>query len=203
MEIQRIEHRFNSSAHRKNRSILYRPIVNPDVQMIKEYYTPGFFIYILECIIGLCISYTLYKCFPEHQFYWSMVSTVLVIAPDGKGSNQLAFDRMKANILGSSIGLLLFLIHQPNLFLISIAVILTIVIGTFLKLNTALRSALSAVVIVMIHEEEQHSTWHIAMERMGCVIIGCILGLLITLAFNSLNNFKKKAMKTRNKTKPM
>lgn len=160
--------------------------------MIKQNYNPQLFIYILECMIGLCITYTLYKCFPRHQFYWSMISAVLVIAPDGKSSNQLAFDRMKANILGSSIGLLLFLIHQPNLFLICIAVLLTIITGTFLKLHTALRSALAAVIIVMIHEEGQHSTWHIAIERMGCVIIGCIIGLLITFAFNYFDNFKKQ-----------
>src|ERR1700692_1551393 len=114
--------------------------------MFKQYYNSRLFIYILECIIGLCVSYTLYKCFPEHQFYWSMISTVLVIAPDGKGSNQLAFDRMKANILGSTVGLLLFLIHIPNLFLICIGVMLTIALGTILKLNAALRSALSALV---------------------------------------------------------
>src|ERR1700738_55267 len=123
--------------------------------MIKQHYNSRLFIYILECIIGFCGSYSLYKLFPLRQFYWSMISTVLVIAPDGKGSEQLAFDRMKANVLGSSIGLLLFLIHQPNLFLISIAVMLTIAIGTYLKLNTALRSALAAVVIVMVHEEGQ------------------------------------------------
>jgi len=168
-------------------------VVLTAIRMIKQYYNPRLFIYILQCIIGVCISYTLYKCFPQHQFYWSMISTILVIAPDGKGSNQLAIDRMKANILGSSIGLLLFLIHQPNLFLISIAVMLTIITGTFLKLNAALRPALSAVVIVMIHEEAQNSTWHIAIERMGCVIIGCIIGLLITVAFNSLSNLKKQS----------
>jgi uncharacterized membrane protein YgaE (UPF0421/DUF939 family) len=163
--------------------------------MIKEYYNPRVYIYILECIIGLCICYTLYKHFPQHQFYWSMISAVLVIAPDGKDSDRLAIDRMKANILGSLIGLLLFLIHQPNLFLICIAVILTIVIGTFLKLNNALRSALSALIIVMIHEEEKSSTWHIAIERMGCVIFGCIIGLLITLISNSLDNSKKQKNK--------
>jgi uncharacterized membrane protein YgaE (UPF0421/DUF939 family) len=169
------------------------------VLMIKQFYNLRLFIYILECIIGLCVSYTLYKCFPQHQFYWSMISTVLVIAPDGMASNRLAFDRMKANILGSSIGLLLFLIHQPNLFLISIAVMLTILIGTLLRLKTALRTALAAVVIVMIHEEAKSSTWHIAIERMLCVIIGCIIGLLITIAFNSLSNFKNKVIKTKNK----
>jgi uncharacterized membrane protein YgaE (UPF0421/DUF939 family) len=164
--------------------------------MIKQYYNSQLFIYILQCTIGLCVSYTLYKCFPQHQFYWSMISTVLVIAPDGKNSNQLAIDRMKANILGSAIGLLLFLIHQPNLFLICIAVIFTIISGTFLKLNTALRSALAAVVIVMIHEEGQNSTWHIALERMVCVMIGCVIGLLITLAFNSFGIAKKQINKS-------
>jgi len=124
-----------------------------------------------------------------------MISVVLVIAPDSKDANRLTFDRIKANILGSSIGLLLFLIHRPNLFLISIAVILTIITGTFLKLHTALRPALAAVIIVMIHEEGKSSTWHIALERMGCVIIGCIIGLLITLAFNCLSITKKQSNK--------
>jgi uncharacterized membrane protein YgaE (UPF0421/DUF939 family) len=167
------------------------------VPIFKQYYNARLFIYMFECIIGLCISYTLYKCFPQHQFYWCMISTVLVIAPDSKGSNQLAFDRMKANILGSSIGLLLFLIHQPNLFLISIAVMLTILVGTLLKLNTALRSALAAVVIVMIHEEGKNSTWHIAIERMACTIIGCLIGLLITLVFNSFSKLKKQVDKDK------
>jgi uncharacterized membrane protein YgaE (UPF0421/DUF939 family) len=113
-----------------------------------------------------------------------MVSLVLVIAPDGTDSNRLAFDRMKANVLGSSVGLLLFLIHRPNLFLICIGVVLTIIIGTFLKLNLALRSSLSALVIVMVHEQQQNSTWNIALERMGCVMLGCMIGLLITIGFN-------------------
>jgi len=159
--------------------------------MIKELNNRQVSIYIVECIIGLCICYSLYKYFPEHQFYWSLISVVLVIAPDGKDSNRLAFDRMKANILGSSIGLLLFLIHWPNLFLICIGVILTIVIGTFLKLHTAMRSSLAALVIVMVHEEQQNSTWHIALERVGCVMVGCIIGLLITLTFNFFGSIIK------------
>jgi uncharacterized membrane protein YgaE (UPF0421/DUF939 family) len=163
--------------------------------VIKDFYKPHIAVYILECILGLCICYTLYKCFPQHQFYWSMISVVLVIAPDGKDSNRLAFDRIKANILGSSVGLSLFLIRIPNLFLICIGVALTIVIGIVLKLNTALRPALAALIIVMIHEEGQNSTWHIASERMGCVIIGCIIGLLITIAFNAFHIPKNQSNK--------
>ena len=159
--------------------------------MMREFYPCQVFIYIIECITGLCICYMLYKIFPQHEFYWSMISVVLVIAPDGRNSIRLAFDRMKANILGSSIGLLLFLIHAPNLFLICIGVILTIIIGTFLNLNTAMRSSLSALVIVMVHEAEQNSSWHIALERVGCVIVGCIVGLLVTITCNFLSTVTK------------
>jgi uncharacterized membrane protein YgaE (UPF0421/DUF939 family) len=161
--------------------------------VIKEFYTPRIAVYILECVLGLCICYTLYKCFPQHQFYWSMISVVLVIAPDGKDSDRLAFDRIKANILGSSVGLSLFLIRVPDLFSICLGVMLTIAIGILLKLQSALRSALAALIIVMIHEEGQNSTWHIALERMGCVIIGCIIGLLITLAVSSFLMPKKQS----------
>nr|WP_199079488.1 FUSC family protein [Pedobacter sp. ASV19] len=160
--------------------------------MAKTFYQQKDFIYILQCIIGLCICYALYYYFPGQQFFWSMVSVVLVIAPNNKDSNQLAFDRMKANILGSSVGLLLFLIHRPNLFMICIGIALTLLIGIGLKLNSALRSSLSALVIVMIHEEDKNSTWHIAFERMGCVMLGCVVGLLVTIVFNAFGKWLSK-----------
>jgi fusaric acid resistance family protein len=70
---------------------------------------------------------------------------------------------------------------------------LTIIIGTILNLNTAMRSSLSALVIVMVHEAQQNSSWNIALERMGCVMAGCIIGLLITIMFNFLAyKFKKR-----------
>jgi len=163
--------------------------------VIKLYLKPHLFVYILECLVGLCICYTLYQYFPQHQFFWSIVSVVLVIAPDGVGSNKLAFNRMKANILGSSIGLLLFMIHQPNLLLICIALTLTILIGVFLKLDAALRPALAALIIVMIHEQHQNSTQHIALERVGCVMFGCVTGLLITFFFNWAVPLVKKHLK--------
>ncbi len=159
--------------------------------MIQKLYKRSDLIYILECITGLCICYALYYYFPRQQFFWSMVSVVLVIAPGDRDSNQLAFDRMKANVLGSSVGLLLFLLHRPNLFLICVGIALTLLIGIGFKLKGAMRSSLSALVIVMVHEQQLHSTWHIALERMGCVMVGCMTGLLVTLVFNKLMSFNR------------
>ncbi len=115
-----------------------------------------------------------------------MISVVLVIAPDGKDSNRLAFDRIKANILGSAVGLLLFLIRiPPTCFLICLGVIPNHCDRHIFEAELGPASCPCSLNSVMIHEEGQNSTWHIALERMGCVMIGCIIGLLITLAFNA------------------
>lgn len=146
--------------------------------------------YLIKCIIGASICYTLYKFFPNHQLVWSVISVLLVLAPDHKDSARLATDRIKANIIGASIGLLAFMAHQPNLFTFCCAIIATIFFCTFIKLGNPSRSALAALTIVFIHEKEKR-TWIAAAERMSCVFIGCFVALIITIIFNKIETIIK------------
>lgn len=150
----------------------------------------NFLIYVVKCLIGLVITYTIYISFPQHQFFWSVISVLLAFSPDDKDAKRVAYDRMKANILGSSVGMLLFLIHVPNLLIMAIGVASTIGIATLLNIQSTTRSALAAVIIVLLYEQ-QNATWHIALERMICVIIGCLIALLLTLLFD-VTLFKDK-----------
>ena len=136
-------------------------------------------VYMLKCLCGFSVCYELYVCFPQHQFYWSMISVLLVISPEKDSSHRLAFNRMKANILGSTVGIVIFMIHRPNLFWMCLGVVSTIAIDTSLKLSNATRSALASLVIVLMREQ-QESSWNIAFERMLCVIAGCIVAIVIT-----------------------
>ncbi|MEO7427704.1 MAG: FUSC family protein [Fibrobacteria bacterium] len=142
-------------------------------------------LYAVKCVLGLCAGYALYRAFPQHQFFWSMISIMLVLAPDGGDSTKLAFERMEANVVGSTIGMLLYLLHKPNLLLLCMGVVITIAVGTKLRLENAIRSALVSLIIVMVGEQ-QNNSWRIALERIGCVIAGCVIALLITFAFNFL-----------------
>lgn len=142
-----------------------------------------FLVYLAKCVIGLTITYSIYVAFPQHQFFWSVISVLLAFSPDDKDAKKVAFDRMKANILGSVVGMILFLIHYPNLLFMGIGVILTIVIATALNIQSTTRSALAAVIIVLLYEQE-NASWHMALERMICVIIGCLIALLLTLLFD-------------------
>jgi len=152
------------------------------------------FIYTIKCLLGLGIGYWLYISFPHHEFYWTMISVLLVMAPDPKDSSKLAFDRMKANLIGSLIGLILFVINGPNLLLLSIGVIATIGLCSLLKLLPVGRMALAAMLIVMIHEKSG-STWEVALERVGCVVMGCIIAIGISFIFGYLTKDKSAVSK--------
>ncbi|HPG57406.1 MAG TPA: hypothetical protein PKW98_06280, partial [Candidatus Wallbacteria bacterium] len=57
------------------------------------------------------------------------------------------------------------------------------------------RSALAALVIVLIQENEKN-TWRSALERMGCVVSGCVVGLLVTVVFFKLENYIRYKIKS-------
>jgi len=149
--------------------------------------SPVFF-YTLKCLVALSVGYWFFTRFPNHEFYWTLISLLLVMAPDSKDSVKLSFDRMKANTIGSITGLILFVMPRPVFFLLSLGVIITITICSILKLMNVGRTALAAMLIVMIHEKNGNN-WEVALERMGCVILGCIIALVVSFIFGL---FEKK-----------
>ena len=140
-------------------------------------------LYIVKCLVGLFLGYTLYLFFPHHQAYWALLSIVLVLAPEDADSIKFAFDRMKANMIGSAVGLLLFLLHKPDLLFLCVGAVLTILICWITKIMDASRMALAALLIVSIGGS--HESWYVCVERMVSVLIGCIIALAITLVFNT------------------
>jgi uncharacterized membrane protein YccC len=143
---------------------------------------PVFLQYIIKCIIATMICYGLYRLFPRHQMHWSIISVLLVLAPEHADSVRLALDRIKANVIGAGIGLGAFLSHLPEAAGLPAAVVATILVCYFFRLKNPSRSALAAVVIVLIQETEEN-TAAAASERTLCVIVGCAVGLLVTFLF--------------------
>ena len=92
---------------------------------------------------------------------------------------------MKGNVLGSLVGLFVYLLHNPaNLLTICLGVVVTITICTLLKL-VPVRTALAAFIIVVLYEDA-HSSWEGAAYRMASVIVGCFIGLVINYLFGQI-----------------
>lgn len=139
--------------------------------------------YIVKCVLGAALCYLLYVWFPKWPFFWSIISVVLVISVEN--DSKLPYTRIKANLVGSGVGLALFFIPIPLMLSMCVGVVLSIMVGLWLKLGVSVRTALAAMLIVLM-EEKQGNSWTVAFERVGCVAVGCFVGLLVTLAFTDI-----------------
>ncbi|MGV7107962.1 FUSC family protein [Flavobacterium sp. U410] len=160
-------------------------------KLIKHSIGSDLAIYIFRCCLGFWIGYELYLHFIDHQLYWALLSIVLVISPEAKDSKRLAIERFKANFIGSGMGLLCFLIGTPNFLIIITGIILSIVFCYVFNLMNVVRTAIVALIIVLIYEKNNMS-WIGAVERFSGVALGCFIGLAITVITSYGINFLRK-----------
>jgi uncharacterized membrane protein YgaE (UPF0421/DUF939 family) len=102
--------------------------------------------------------------------------------------------------VGSVIGLIVFFIPLPTIFLLYIGITLTIFTGLFLKLTASVRTAVAATVIVLFQETAAHR-WDVALQRVGCVLVGCAVGFIITIVFTKLEKIRVKKKGNHNASK--
>lgn len=145
--------------------------------------TRSLIIYAAKCVTATLVVFILSSLLHYRDIGWCLISVILVLSPDGKDALPLAFTRIKANLVGASVGLLCLLISTTNMWILSIALTVTLSLCYLLKFDTAVRSALAATIIIMLHEEGKH-LWDTAIERVILVVVGCTLGLLITFVFH-------------------
>jgi uncharacterized membrane protein YgaE (UPF0421/DUF939 family) len=140
-------------------------------------------LYAGKCITGTIVVYTIASYIGYSDISWCLISVMLVLSADGKDAVPLAITRIKANVVGAFVGVLCLLISPTNMWLLSVAITVTLSLCYLLKLDTGIRSALAATIIIMLHEEGRH-VWDTAFERIIAVLAGCVLGLVITFVFH-------------------
>jgi uncharacterized membrane protein YgaE (UPF0421/DUF939 family) len=151
------------------------------IEISRSMYSTANAVYIIKCLTGILICYGLYKYIPQYPFYWAMVSASVSLSIDN--STDQAFNFMKSNILGCAVGITLYPLHLPEILILSIGIVSTICIGIALNITETLRSALVSLGIVIV-KEEQEKHWFVALERVTCIIVGCVVGLLVTVFFS-------------------
>ncbi len=164
---------------------------NPQAQMSKN---KILIVYIAKCVSGILLCSLLSIYFSQWIDYaWSLISVVLVLSPEGKDAVDLSLTRIKANLVGASAGVLMLLSQIPWPWNIAVGSALALFVCDRLKLNAAARSTLAAVIIILLQPEGQN-LWSSAINRVGAVITGCVLGLLITFVFHSFIKTETPAM---------
>jgi uncharacterized membrane protein YgaE (UPF0421/DUF939 family) len=146
-----------------------------------------FAIYLIECIVGVAIGFYLFHQSPEVGS-WVLISTIMVLAPDREEANKFAFNRIKANLVGAGVGLILALIHPMNVIMMALGVVLAATFCEILNLKTARRSATVGVILISLAPAGNHF-YEVAGERAIGVVSGCTLAMLLTLIMHSMVKF--------------
>lgn len=142
-------------------------------------------VYIAKCVAGVLLTSLLSIFFSQWIDYtWSLISVVLVLSPEGKDAVELSLTRIKANLVGAGTGVLMLVLQVPWPWNIAAGAALALFICDRLKLNAASRSTLAAVIIILL-QPGSNTLWSSAINRIGAVITGCIIGLLITYVFHA------------------
>lgn len=160
--------------------------------IFSHFVNSGVLIYGARCVIGFIIGYLIYLSFPQHGGYWTLLSILLVLTPEDKDARRIAIERMKANLIGSSVALFLYVAHKPTLPLIITGVLAIIAICHFFNLLNVARTAMATLIIVLIYEQEKTS-WTGAAERLIFVVGGCLIGLGITLLTSAFLDWIRNA----------
>jgi uncharacterized membrane protein YccC len=140
-------------------------------------------LYAAKVLVGGAMVYGLSALSGFKDVAWCLVSVGLVLSPDSAEALPLALTRIKANVLGGLSGFLCLILGPARPLTIGLAMLVAIASCHFSKAMSSSRSALAAVIIVMLHGPQGHS-WSVALERIVSVIVGCLLALVVTYAFH-------------------
>lgn len=152
-------------------------------------------IYTIKCAIGIILCFYITSFINEWVDYtWCLISVILVLSPEGKDALELSLTRIKANLVGAATGILIIILSVPSPWNIVAGAMISLFVCDQLKLNSGARSTLAAVIIILLHPEEGVHAWDSALSRIVAVILGCLLGLIITYVFHSVIKINEPAL---------
>jgi uncharacterized membrane protein YgaE (UPF0421/DUF939 family) len=144
-------------------------------------------IYTAKCVSGVVLCFFITMPFNDWVDYtWCLISVVLVLSPEGKDALDLALTRIKANLVGAATGVLILASGIPSPWNLATGAIISLFVCDQFKLNSGARSTLAAMIIILLYEEGIIHVWDSALSRIIAVVLGCLLGLIITYVFHSL-----------------
>ena len=143
-------------------------------------------LYIAKCVTGSALVFFLSWVFNYPDITWCLISVILVLTPESNEAIPLAITRIKANLIGGVTSFLFLLILPPNAVTIILVITISILACYFFNLMAGSRAAIAAVIIIMFHgiKYSDLSFWAVTLERIFSVIVGCIIGLLVTIIFH-------------------
>lgn len=130
-------------------------------------------------LIGFTLGYSVYIAYPQYELFWALLSIILVISPEEVDTKKLTIERVKANFVGSIAGIIVFFLPLSDWGKLIIGILAAITICKYFNLMKVARSAVVAIMIVLI--EHKAESVQVPITRFLAVATGCFIGLSVSL----------------------
>jgi uncharacterized membrane protein YccC len=115
---------------------------------------------------------------------WAIGSMIASVDPDVNLAYQNFRARLTNSMLGCAVGLLVLVVGEPSGWKLPFALAATALLSAYVvRVKTMWRQAPITAALVIASSLEQHSKLsgiEIGLRRVGEVILGCVIGLLVT-----------------------
>jgi len=136
-------------------------------------------IYLLKIVTAVLLCFVLSLWVSQIDYIWALISSVLVMSPEGKDAVELSVIRIKGNIIGCLVGVLfLFAALENPVNIIAGASVALFACHRF-KLMAGARSTLVALIITLM-QTDSTDHWGAAVSRVAAVVAGCGIALFAT-----------------------
>jgi uncharacterized membrane protein YgaE (UPF0421/DUF939 family) len=151
--------------------------------------------YIIKILSGIFLGYLVSEFTDFIDISWMLISSFLVMSPEGGDAMDLALTRIQSNLVGAGTGFLFVLMDLSLIMSIALGAVIALIICELLKLAVGSRAALAAVVIVLMNRGSEH-IWDVSVHRVTSVVVGCLIGLSVTWFYHSMLKISTPALPT-------
>jgi uncharacterized membrane protein YccC len=153
--------------------------------------------YALNVFIGTTLVWLLLKSVSEASPIWAIASMLAATDPEVEQAKRVFWGRILNAIVGCAVGLLVLVVGRASDWELPFALALTVLISVYVvRFPVMWRQAPITAAIVIASGLTQHSklsgVQH-GLHKVGEVIFGCVVGLLVTLAMSRIWPMKSAA----------
>jgi uncharacterized membrane protein YgaE (UPF0421/DUF939 family) len=136
-------------------------------------------LYAAQAVVCVVLLKLLFGHFGWQAEIWALISSILALQPGWSQSVVTSVIRIIATTVGAGVALMVSWIHFQPEFQLIVSLVIVVFVCELLRLDTALRTACVAVIIVL-----SANVGHVltsGTQRFLATIIGCLMALLVQL----------------------
>ena len=146
--------------------------------------------YAVRICIGTTAVWLLLRSVGDADAIWAVISVIVATEPQMQTAVIAFMSRIVNTVIGCTIGLTFLLVAGPEVWVLPLALTVTVLVCTYLvRLSSSWRLAPATAALVIasgVVEQSRISGAEVTLHRAGEVVLGCAVAFLVTWCMSKI-----------------